>query len=34
MKGELMVVGVTVRVEGDLKNVENMTIVDGGIVYS
>jgi hypothetical protein len=30
LQGELRVAGVTVTVEGVLKNVENMTVVDGG----
>jgi hypothetical protein len=31
LQGELRVAGVTVMIEGVIKNVENMTIVDGGI---
>ena len=30
LQGELRVAGVTVMIEGVIKNVENMTIVDGG----
>ena len=30
LNGELRVAGVTVRMEGVLKNVQNMTVVDGG----
>ncbi|KAK3576662.1 hypothetical protein CHS0354_004947 [Potamilus streckersoni] len=32
LQGELRVAGVTVMVEGTLKNVENLTVVDGGNV--
>jgi len=30
MKGELRVEGVTIRVEGELLNTDNITIMDGG----
>ncbi|CAH1775844.1 unnamed protein product, partial [Owenia fusiformis] len=33
LQGELRVIGVTVRIEGVLKDVENMTIVEGGTLF-
>jgi hypothetical protein len=33
LQGELRVAGVTVMIEGVVDNVENMTIVDGGMFF-
>ena len=33
MQGELRVAGVTVEVDGVLKRCQNITVVDGGLIY-